>query len=72
MLGGKYIHVFCLSMMVAILGHKRELSRRKVERNVGIYYIWGFVFFGVCVCFLPMLRRINPAAIGTFSAQPIG
>lgn len=48
--GGKDIYVSCLSTMVTVHGHKRGVSRRKVKRNVGIYYIWGFVFLGgVCV-----------------------
>lgn len=50
MLEGEYIYDFCLSTMITSPGHKCELNRRKVERNVGIYYVGGFVWRGLHVC----------------------
>lgn len=36
--------------MITIPGRKCELNRRKVERNVGIYYVGGLVLGGLYAC----------------------
>lgn len=63
---GKKGHIYMLSVSPR---DNKPIERNAVEWEEG-EKIGGFCFLGFF--FPPVLRRINPAAIGMFSAQPIG